>query len=480
MSHEIALHAYNATHTHTDAVRFDVETAGGDPLTVTRSGIGDIVALPDSSGPLDLVVRMTPTSPLYWPVEGRFRVESSGVITPDANNDPTAFAPPFGAYHTASSRLTFLSAYVTRLRDRTDFARERLDPSQNYAPHVDSTPTGDNTWVPSWQVDPAQSIRVLDDVDYTHERRPRFSAQTVSPDTEVRVLEVAGPPPQVPQVLAVAWPARLSRAEGEHSPPFLTFFHANYGQNVRDGFYRISHRHPYPYGWDFLFFGLWRYLFYMGDPVTDDPYAKGLVYQIEASGKPVVLVLPVHHPGAEVGQLGRANFMEEMLLEIQAYMFRRARNYAWPGALRRAALAGFSASNGLIESFIGRSAHLRPRSEFFRSTLKEIYSFDCPDGTKGGLASSLRQWLTTGDTDKMVRLYAQNDHPAFHALVAPHGRRTGCLLQSPDASRSMMVAGTSQWPDAHTYFGWRPDPWGTVHQLIPATLLVDALRRGMP
>lgn len=482
MTHEIALNALTATHASSSAVRFAVETAAGDPLPVTTSGLGAIASIADAAIPLDIVVRMTPVSPLYWPVEGRFRVEASGVVTPDPSNDPVAFKPPVGAYHTASSHLTFLSAYLTRLRDRTSAAREALVPTTNYVPHdhVSSTPTGDASWQPSWRPDPASSIHVIDDVDYTRQRRPHFSAQTVSPDAEVMILELAGPAPQVPQLLAVAWPARLSRAPGAESPPYLTYFHASYGQNVSAGFYQVTRRHPYPFGWDFLFFGLWRYLFYVGDPVTADPYAKGLIHQIDAAGRPVVLVLPVHHPGAEVGQLGGAQFMEEILLEIQAFMFRRERNYGWPGALRRAALAGFSASNFLIDSFLGRSSHQRPQSEFYRSTLKEIYSFDCPDGGKAGLAGSLRRWLSTGDDDKMVRLYAQSDHPSFHDLVAPHGHRSGCLLQSPDGRRSYMVAGTGQWPDAHAYRHWRGDPWGSVHQLTSATLLVDALRRGTP
>ena len=144
------------------------------------------------------------------------------------------------------------------------------------------------------------------------------------------------------------------------------------GQNAPD-FYTGF---PYPFGFDYMYFVLWRYINYTADPLTSDPFAKGLAYQMAESGRNAVIVVPCNGLGPEIGVFMNAGQVQLILQDVQAYMFRRAGAFL-PPFLGRTALAGFSAGNLLVTQFLNDPSN-RSHS-FYLDTLQELYMFEAPN-----------------------------------------------------------------------------------------------------
>lgn len=304
-----------------------------------------------------------------------------------------------------------------------------------------------------------------------------FLQTSVSPDMEHRVLEVMGL--MTPQLFAVSWPRALPRTATAGPTPFLMYFRPTVGQNAARGYYVGPGLGTYPFGWDYLFYGLWRYINYMGDPLTLDPYAKGLPYQISGAQRNVVLVLPLNrHPG-ELGVLLDAAWMQRILTEIQGFMFRLAGVPLAP-PLGRTALAAFSSGNSLVAQFLGNP--LNQRHALYLSTLRELYMFDAPaSGVSSWVAQAIR-WARAGSgADKMIRVFTRRNDASYRALLGAALPSGGPFVMDAPAGRLSTVAvlPDTAWRRASTARGapGLVKSWQEPHQLISATMLTDALRR---
>jgi hypothetical protein len=168
--------------------------------------------------------------------------------------------------------------------------------------------------------------------------------------------------------------------------------------------------------------------------------------------------------------------MQEVLLEIQSFFFRRDSTITQPG-IGRTALAAFSSGNPLVTTFLERN-----RSHpFCENVLNEVYMFDTPNGDKDAWATQVSSWLRSGDsTTKRACAYVQTPHPKLLQLVGgwPAGARMPFITASADGRRTLGVIPGNVWRTALNEHGGRIiELFQDAHQLISATLLTDALRR---
>jgi hypothetical protein len=265
-------------------------------------------------------------------------------------------------------------------------------------------------------------------------------------------------------------------------------------QNVPDGFFtNVLDRHDpmtndtYPWGFDYQFFGLLRPLRYMGDPLLEDPFPKGLPYQIQASGRNVVLVLPLPRVGAEpcaeITSFADAVFLQEYLEEIQAFMFRRAGNFSF-GPVGRVGMGSFSSGHALLSCFLTQPAN--QTHPLLLDTLQEVWLFD-PHADKaevtGEALAHVAAWAVRGSAaTKIARLYTQNDPGHLAPLLAQLGVTAGAApfhAETADGRKSLTSLPQAAWQSvAQQLQGTVPyTNSGQVHQVIPALMVTDALRR---
>jgi hypothetical protein len=422
----------------TSECTFSVSIDGG-PLT-PAGGTGVLgpatVVLP--AGAQQIEIHVTPTSANYWPLTGQFTIQPTGNLVPASADVPAEFEPA-RVVNVGSDSVVVQFAQLSRLRDVTQTALQSLAVPAIRSGQTPATwPPGTSpaTWPPA-----AWDTPLLPDANYIHEigQSPiqagniAIAPRSLDPDTVDVVLELANV--NAPRTIAVSWPNAIPRTNTAGPTPFLVYFHATVGQNVLQGFYENAALGPpprYPFNFDYVFYGLWRYMNYTGDPsaitnprgpdpLTVDPYAKGLPYQMAASGKNAVIVLPCNRFGAEAGVMTNAASMDGVLREIQSFMFRRAGTFTTPG-LGRVALGAFSAGNLLTLKFLndqGNQTH-----PFYLDTLRELYMFGSFKDHTGRTAvdwiNAALTWANAGTSaGKMVRAYLEQSIPNYRALVSP-------------------------------------------------------------
>jgi hypothetical protein len=454
---------------------FTVSLDGGPALPADTSIPGPAsVQLPD--GVQRVSIQATPASPNHWPVAGDFQLQSSGNLVP--LSAPPEFEPPRGVT-TSGTGLDLITVHLSRVRDATSEAlaslgavpaiRTGMIPSA-WPPAAGGQPAGN--WPPTdWDTPEQDDLNYIDSPAVTGSDL-NIQQQSIDPSTTDLVLQLKNV--SAPQTLAVSWPDAVSRAEAADPTPFLVYFHPNVGQNAPE-FYTNPQVGTYPFGFDFVFFGLWRYMNYTGDPLVADPFAKGLPYQMAASSRSAVIVLPCNAVGPEVGVLLSADSMQTVLREIQAFMFRQSGVYVTPG-LGRTALAAFSAGNGLVESFLARPdnrAH-----PFYLDTLQELYMFE---GGDSWLSQAIT-WAGVGtNATKMIRAYTQSALPSYANLLGTASPASSPFVAtSADGLRTAAVLPSTAWNRAAAAAGNAAIAAGAqtfqdTHQLISAMMLKDAL-----
>jgi hypothetical protein len=466
---------------------FDVSIDGGPLAPAGGTGVlGPATVV--LNGAHQIEIHVTPTSANYWPLIGRFTIQPNGTLVP-ANADVPAEFEPARAINLGSDTVSVLAAHLSRLRDATPTALQSLS-------NVPAVRTGmiPATWPPT-----AWDTPLLDDVNYID--TPPIQGgniaivpKSLDPATVDVVLELANV--NAPQTIAVSWPNAIPRNGTAGPTPFLVYFHATVAQNVRQGFYEVPGMGPYPFNFDYVYFGLWRYMNYTGDPagttnprspdpLTVDPYAKGLPYQMMASGKNAVIVLPCNRFGPEAGVMMDAPAMDGVLREIQSFMFRRAGTYTTPG-LGRVALGAFSAGNLLTLTFLNKPQN--QSHSFYLDTLRELYMFGSFKNGAGrnpvDWVNAALNWANAGTSaGKMVRAYLESPISNYNALVSPLPSALPFVATSGSFTAAVMNSGA--WNAAATAAGNSLIASGSpghpkfqdTHQLISAMMLVDALSR---
>ena len=448
-------------------------TVDGTEAEVTTIPV-QAVSLPDGAGAIRIVA--TPTQPWFWQDEFNL-VVTGDQIDPVANDLAKATTTAVTAVGVTITRVTLT---VSRLRDVSAPAHDqltappntRLGKPTNFAllmTHGDFPPEG-------WSLPDRPGTTFVDaenPVDGTKVATVVLDA--IGDDVECAVFEVAGV--AVPKLLAVSWPRALLRDADSGPTPFLVYYHPSTGQNVDKGYYIGGELGPYPWNFDFCYHVLYGYQWYAVDPLTMSPYSKGIPFQIAAGGKNVVSVIPCNAPvGNEFGAFGDAASVEEILLDLQALMFRRAGVADGPKTLGRTALGAFSSGNDYMAAFL-QSPKNRGHS-FCQTSLREVYCFDPPFGMTAGLTAAALAWAGAPGTGRRVALYTQAAHDA-HIKLLGHAPPTGPFVEtSPDGNRTSAVLPIATWKATVEAFTARPWPrWGfqETHQVISAMMLTHAI-----
>ncbi len=456
-----------------------------------------IFTVPDQSA--QVAIQASSFDPSTHPSFGAsFEIDAFGdvlpVFLPPECEPPILVVTPF-------TRTIFVTMHFTPYRDVTERARQSLNRSgPDFPGSPPAPPPGDMSFrTAAVPLPPAAMSPLPEEVDTTFIAAPslaatkiQIEARTLTPQGEVMILSLTGV--SAPSVVAVYWPDAVPRGPGAGPAPFLVYFHPTMAQNVANGFFTDPRdRHDpvtgstYPWGFDFQFFGIWRYLTYQGDSFTVDPFCKGLPYQIEASGRNVVLVLPLNRVGAtpcdEVQAFTDAAFLQEYLEELQGFMFRRAGNFLSPG-IGRLGMASFSSGHALLSCFLAKAAN--QSHPLYLDALQEVYLFD-PHADQAaetlGPTTNVALWASRGTAaTKVARLYTQNDPATVAPLLAQLGLSGGVApfdVTTPDGRKSVACLPLASWNSLATSVG-SGVPYantGQVHQGMSALMLTDALRR---
>jgi hypothetical protein len=444
---------------------------GGEIEASAAEGNFTAFPLPEGAGPFALRLEAKPVAPTTHPVTAHFEYRGKGNLAivpgpdPDAPTDVAELMTPL-ATRVAQGNAILVSVFFSRVRDATartlQFLATVPAPRKKFP-----APT-------SWDT-PAASVHVIGSPPVAGGAIVTAS-QSVDPNVEVRVLELKlSKPRDAPHFIAVTWPKDLPRTTEADPTPFVVYFHAGMAQNAGQA-YEGAGTGTYPNGWDYQFFGLWRYLQYMGDPLIggDAPFSKGLPYQVAAAGKKAVVILPLSSVQTEVGVLMSGDSMLEALLEVQSYMFRREGVFTAP-SLGRGALGSFSSGNLLVNSFLSRNQS----HKFCQEVLKEVYMFDAPGASRDSWVNQVTAWQKTGDAqDKVARAYVQTATAKLAQFVGVGSFGPAPLLiTSGDGKRSVGVLPLGPWANAVAAAGGKGGGFQQAHQLMSAVMMTDALRR---
>jgi hypothetical protein len=430
------------------------------------------VTLPDSPRPLRLTVRVRPTGSLanrVWEIAGEIEYRGRGIWRALPETPPEFQGTPQSLMRQSVGAAAFLNVFLPRVKDVTARAVDALRaPPQGRSPAASwGTPPVANHFIAT---SPIGAGGIAFD-----------TVTQIDPRTLDVVLEVQGF--TTPRLVAVSWPEAVTPAVGRPADPggtfasaaaspFLIFFHVQHGQNVRFGFYTNG---PFPYGFDFLAFGLRNYLVYDGDTLRN-PFPKGFPYQIARSGKNTVLVVPQNNGvnGAKEQVEGlSAESMQELLEEIQMFVcFRRGMKFLRPN-IGKTAVASMSNGCVLSSSFL----ELNKGTSFYRDIVKEVYIFDPVAGNDPDITAhvsrALEWWRTGASSTKRIRLYTQTMSEGHKHLNDGVKHTSPFVVDSTSGTFTASVTTEADWSAA----GANVTDWQQPHQLIPSMMLTDALRR---
>lgn len=304
----------------------------------------------------------------------------------------------------------------------------------------------------------------------------RFRTGSVAPSNDTFVVEVAGSS-VVPRTIAVSWPDAVPR--GQSAAMYVYFRHAPRQEtDMMVGKYNTS-LEPYPYSFDYAYFGLLTCLWYAFRPDVL-PYSQGVPYQIEAAGKKVVTIVacPTAQPSNKSTQFGdwtSADFMQSILLEIQALAAARD-NIALPTSLGRVALGAFSSGHWHLLNLL-KNGKGHP---FLTGTVKECYLFDPDNLVLPALMPHLLDWEKgVPSSAAMVRLYNHGSMPEQAPLITPVPTKTPHLTKAKVGNRTVFAAQASDWDRSmaalHGKPSARPWTWPDQHFAISAFMLTHAI-----
>jgi hypothetical protein len=472
---------------------FEVSTDGGATFTPAQRGkdgrpfarVPSLAALPG------LTVRAHPADARFWPGEGTFRWldgashEGGDPRTPGPTGLVRDEAPPeqFFVQGTEASGADSVTVVYFHLNVFRDVSQPLLD-------KLRATPSDEKggdlaVWEPwpptAWVAPPPASYHAITP-DVVSSGDVVFETCSTAAGLSVTLLERKGA--ALPQLFVVGWPDLLPCVPGAGPTPFLVFFTHELNQNL----VQFKHLDRYPDSWDYLHLAVYHYLNYGRDPIDLESAGqtwRGLVYQMSLAGKTPVLFLPVGDakvPAGEVGDCLDAAKLEDLLIEVQAFFFKRAGLFQPPSAeVGRTAMASFSSGNNEVSIFLTRPGNLSHR--FYLDTLRELYCLDVPRAFAPGWARAAETWAGRGkdSAEKVIRMYGTDPPtyaPIHQALVGGPAPAAPYASSSGSGTRTVAVLPEASWRAALNLPNADPQSLaGYVHELCAATLLADALRR---
>ncbi len=262
----------------------------------------------------------------------------------------------------------------------------------------------------------------------------------------------------------------------------------------------------YPYGWDYLFYEFWHYLNYEDNPAID-PFFGGLPNQVFASGKKVVLVIPILSFANDADAISDPAQLVSLLLAVQKFIF--AEKFKLPVLSENIGSIILSAfSNG---NYMATQVLQKAQGNF---AFSEAYMFDAPKELGEQWIEAADRWAKGIYGAGVIRIYTQSLFSNLSKILNTSGLADAPTLgQTMDGTRSVALIGQRGWSALLGNFLLLlpatvrsvllgipptmsdpkqigeaylkklqakyniPSPYALFHPLFPAFMLNDALRR---
>lgn len=342
----------------------------------------------------------------------------------------------------------------------------------------------------------------------------------ITPQTRDFVIEAEGN--HKPKLYAVSVPENYFLPEKKLNRLFLSVFFRPAPWQAADHEYQIEAalkpvdtslrtkipgRDFYPYGWDYLFFNLWSYLYTLTNLPNDD-FLMGLAYQAYLSEKDVITVVPmmdINLKGEEIieaksfGQImdGIAQFVTQKIQETnpsfktKEFVYGAEELFNDTNAASPYRVAVSANSNGCIYALSLFQTGLNKLN-----FVKEVYLFDPSqlENVHNNWVNAALAWAGR-NSDRYVRVYTQ-PFAAFtdRNKVINHKKvetpntiefHQGLDLQQVRSLAEFNLSLLQTQPDFDKSFissfkNTKPgdiNEWRAKHSMIPGLMYTDALRR---
>ncbi len=412
----------------------------------------------------------TPPAPLHQLTDVTERVLRELSLVPGGSKRP-------GAANRAGDAAPFLQAKMGELPDDAD--------KTTWQSLLLACEANDVTLLDTWDPQPLAAIACLEAKETADPQVFTLADGAFDFDGSAEVLHVVleRPGNVFPKLVAVSFPKSLLESE---ETPFLVYFHPTLGQAVPSGYYTAApnlkspeDQQFYPYGWDFLFHGFWKYLNYSSPDFTT-AYNIGLDYQVAQSGKDVAVVLPMFHSndGINVGDFLKPDQIMLMLAEIKWFFTQKVdlADGKPTAANFRVAMGAFSSATSLLATVLGSV-----NSVFCRDALREVYFFDAPQGVGNTCVAAALNWAKD-NADKHVRFYSQWTYDNYNQVLGgKKAVQSARLVVHPtNPNHSVALVPQAFWEPLVNDVALqdiKARGWAAIHALVPSTLLADALAR---
>lgn len=475
-------------------------TAAGKNVPATDAS-GTIFILP--TGVPEVQVTATPsTTTKYWPTTIVLTVGASGLTAKAGSEGFVRLQTqplPLGNFVVVA---TVLLARVKLDTDNT-LSQLRRPPSKRLGTDVDETAShqkiwGKDVWPPTdWNLPDLDSCHFIDPVNPVKSGALNFSTAALAIDAESVVVRYADVDP--PQILAVVWPDAILRDANARPTPFLIFIEQSLNGNHLDQFGLFvggeldKPENAYPDNFDYADM-LFQQLHYAGVPATDTraefpatPFInegmKGVPYQVARAGNKAVTVVPMNSFQKQYGVMNKAQNIQAILEEIQAFMYMARGRAKLPSSLGRVAMASFSSGNYFLGELLADAGNRA--TNFLKNVLKAVYFLDpaldprSPEDVNTFI-NSATLWAQD-NPDKRIRLYMRDPAAAQKQLLGKDAPSAPYVSNTADGLRTAAQLPKEVWVAAlkkqlnfalpNVNNNW----FSFAHHMFAGTMLVHAL-----
>ena len=346
-----------------------------------------------------------------------------------------------------------------------------------------------------------------------------ITKKDIDPQTTDLVIEIEGD--HKPKLYALSIPAAYFEASLAPDTLQMCMYFRPSSSQAADDNYEVDNglkaidislrktrkgREFYPYGWDYLFFNLWSYLYSISN-LPSGNFNEGLAYRAFLSGKPVITVVPLLDIKPEGEEILKAVNFDLIVKSLTAYLTEliQARNPEFkPGKFVESGSEPLSRFlvPGPVRVAIGANSNGSTIPAGLFQGLKkldyvqEAYLFDpsTTENTSNAWVGAALDWAGK-DNDKFIRVYTQpfsafSDRnrvvdnlgvPQINSIVSSRKLGRGETRSLAELKFSL-IRSHADFTPAFVKSLLRPAPgedpeWLSMHSIIPGFCYADALRR---
>jgi hypothetical protein len=208
---------------------------------------------------------------------------------------------------------------------------------------------------------------------------------------------------------------------------------------------------------------------------------KGVPYQVARAANKAVTVVPMNSYQKQYGVMNKAQNIEAILEEIQAFMYMAKGREKLPSSLGRVAMASFSSGNFFLGELLADADNRA--TNFLKNVLKAVYFLDPALGPPiedvNTFINSATLWAAD-NPDKRIRLYMRDRAGAQKKLLGKEPPSAPYVANTADGLRTTAELPKEIWVAALTKLGFTlPNQnynwFNFAHHMFAGTMLVHAL-----